>query len=89
MNINFRGLRTVVVKNTGVEDIQTTRARVWQTPTKVSYQIASDVDPAGAYRMWVRSACDDGDIVHDHLEDFDAWLRECERGGYEVTAYVT
>lgn len=59
MNIFFKALREVVVKKTGKTDMQVVEYEVWQTPTKVTYEIYESKDPVQAYVDWVLSTSED------------------------------
>ena len=71
MNINFVATREIQVVKTGKIEVQTETADVWQTPTKVSYEIKAASDPVKAYFDWVLQQSQD-EQVEVYAED-DVW----------------
>ena len=63
MNINIEGKRKVKVLKTGRIEEQQIFARVWQTPTEVTYKILQAENKFDAYADWVMS------IRRDYEED--------------------
>lgn len=59
MNINMAANREITVNKTGKQATQTQYLKVWQTPTKVSYEIKSSENPIEAYFAWVLSISED------------------------------
>lgn len=63
MNINFIAMREVTVNHTGKVSVQVDEYDfVWQTPTKVSYEIQKSNDPIQAYKDWVMTFSEDKKI---------------------------
>ena len=70
-NIFFKAIREVTVKKTGKRDLQVIEHEVWQTPTKVTYEIYESKDPVQAYVDWVLSESEDETVdVFDDDENY-------------------
>ena len=88
MNIYFKALREVVVKKTGKSAIEVVRHDVWQTPTKVTYEIYESKDPVQAYVDWVLSKDVDDPFCQDHADEFLSWAAMMEAEGYDIKPAV-
>ena len=83
-NIRIEARRIIQVVKTGAIDTQTTEFDVWQTPTRVTWDIMNpeSVDlRLQAYRDWVISACED-EIENVYAEDDP--FQECNPVGTVV-----
>ena len=83
MNIYFKAVRDIIVQKTGRVDVEIVRRDVWQTPTKVTYEIYESKDPIQTYVDWVLSDIDDP-FCQEHADEFLSWATYMETEGYDI-----
>lgn len=91
MNIEIYGEREVKVLKTGSVETQRIYLDVWQTPTRISYEIQAAPNPLEKYFEWVmsRSTTTVKKVYHDfHVEcDVDFGIIEDSPDLYEEQPY--
>lgn len=86
MNIEIYGEREVKVLKTGSVEKQRIYLDVWQTPTRISYEIQDATHPIEEYFKWVDNMGTESGTTH--IKHLKSLIEVYEKLGYEFSVEV-
>ena len=89
MNLHLQAKAKVKFVTTGKEHtVRDLYQTLFQTPTKVTYDILEQTDVFESYKKYVSDVCDDKEYAQEHIENVKEWIDAHMTDGYTIEFFA-